>query len=44
MIEKETNNFSGPEVIQVSTPVSAELMAIASIPLSNATAVKRYSS
>jgi|688.fasta_scaffold917497_1 hypothetical protein len=42
MIEMETNNISGPEVIQVPTPVSAELMAIASILLSNATATQLF--
>ena len=42
MIEMETNNISGPEVIQVPTPVSAELMAIVSIPLSNATATQLF--
>ena len=42
MIEMETNNISGPEVIQVPTPVSAELMAIASILSSNATATQLF--
>ena len=35
-------NFSGPEVIQVSTPVSAASMGIASILTQNATATQLY--